>query len=390
MTHKVLFTSLLFLLFTAIMGCLLRFYAAGIDAGLKFGNLLHAHSHTAMMGWVYVAISSLVYLLFIEKPGFKVLFGVTLASVFGLLVAFLIQGYGLFSIFFCCLHLLCTYIFVYKALSETRGETSQATRLLRLSLYLLVISTLGLLGIGPAMALADRFSGLFQTTIQFYLHFQFNGFFYFAILAIFFKSFELEIEERKFNQFVYLSALATALTFALPLSWYFPGRHLYYLQVVGSVFQLAAVVQLMYSFKSKLSLQFGNSEKALFYFSALSFLLKTLLPVFFIYPDLMRWSHEIRSVTIAFIHLMMLGMITGFLMFFMLRKQFFCSKSLSFRAGVFLFIVSFILTEGLLFVQSLQAMFSLPSWKYSFEALAIASLFFPVAIVCWLFNFKRL
>jgi hypothetical protein len=388
MIRKTLLASLVFLLFTAVMGCLMRLYTVGIAIDLKFGNLLHAHSHTAIMGWVYIAISTFVYLLFIKKKGYKVLFGVTITSVFGLLIAFLIQGYAKFSILFCCLHLLCTYIFVYKALKETSKENSQASKLVTLSLYFLVISTLGLLGIGPSMSLSEKLPGLFQTSIQFYLHFQFNGFFYFSILAIFFKYFEIEINEHKFNQFLYLSKFAAALTFALPLSWYFSGNHLYYIQLAGSLFQLGAVVQLFYRIKEKISLYLSKIEKTIFYFSLLSFLLKTIIPLVFIYPEFMQLSRGIRSVNIAFIHLMMLGMITGFLLFYMLIEKVLNSKSISFIAGVFLFIVSFILTEGLLFAQSIQVMFGLPLWSYSYEALVIASLFFPIAIVCWLFNFK--
>lgn len=387
MVNKILGASLLFLLFTAVLGCIMRFYSAGISTGLVFGNVLHAHSHTAMMGWVYIAMSTLFYLHFISQRGFKGLFVFTLLAVLGLMVSFILQGYGAVSIFFCVLHLFCTYLFTWKVLRELKGQDSQAVQLLRIALYMLMGSTLGLWGIAPAMALSEDFPGLFSTSIQFYLHFQFNGFFYFGIVALFFSSQGITLSARRFSLFVAFSVWSTVLSFAVPLSWYFSGEHLYLMQLLGAGLQVLALVALLGRLRYNLDVSWPT--KTLFYFAAASFFLKNTLPLFFVHADFIRLSHEIRSITIGYIHLLMLGMISGFLVFCMVKDRVLDGEAKSFKWGVALFLLSFCLTEALLLLQSVQVILQWSGWKHQYTALAVSSLPFPLAVVCWLGSLKK-
>ncbi len=390
MVKKWLWISVLHLLLAALMGCLLRLYPVGIDPGLVFGHLLHAHSHTAMMGWVYLAVTALIYDHFIQKPGYNQLFGITIGSVWGLMISFALQGYGLFSILFCCIHLLCSYRFVLKTLKEIRPESSQSLSLLRTALYLLVLSTLGIWGIGPSVALFGKGSDLFAASIQFYLHFQFNGFFYFAVLALLFKTLGLAVSRAEFCSFLIVSLLAAALTFALPLSWYYPSAYWHIIQVTGSLFQAYAVIRLLLSVHGQLKLKSMRSpERTVFLFSAFSLLLKTFFPLLLIYPGLMRLSHEIRSISIAFIHLVMLGMTSGLLLFFMINREVLNANSKALKWGINSFIAGFFLTELILLFQGSQIIFQLPAWSWSYEALAAFSFLLPVATGCWLFSFKK-
>lgn len=387
MLRKLLLSALVFLLCAALMGCLLRLYSTGLSTGLIYGNVLHAHSHTAMMGWVYIALASLVYHHFLGRSGYHFLFGATVCAVVGLLIAFIVQGYGPVSIFFCVLHLACSYIFAFKVLRTVRGSESQADVLLKIAMYMLLASTLGLWGIGPSMALSDRVAGLFSACIQFYLHFQFNGFFYFGVLALIFSSSKVVLKQTAFNSFVAFSVLSTVLTFALPLSWFFSGAYHYLWLLLGMAFQVIALCYFLPVIKFIANGTFFM--KCLSFFALSSLVLKHVLPLFFVNPDIMRLSHEIRSITIGYIHLLMLGMITAFLIFWMAKIHVLDSGSKSFKWGVFLFLVSFCLTEGLLLLQSAQVLLHFPSWKYQFSALACCSLPFPVAVVCWIFSVKK-
>lgn len=388
MVRKWLWVSVLHLLFAALMGCLLRLYGVGIDSGLVYGHLLHAHSHTAMMGWVYLAVTSLIYVHFIEKPGYKLLFGVTIGSVWGLMISFALQGYGLFSILFCCIHLLCSYGFVFRTLKEIGKESSQSLSLLRTSLYLLVLSTLGIWAIGPAIALFGKGAALFSAAIQFYLHFQFNGFFYFAVWALLFKMLDIRVSEGLFRSFLRISLLSVALTFALPLSWYYPAGYWHWIQVSGAVFQAYVTIQLLLALRDQLKSRIlKRSEKVLLVFSIFSLLLKTVFPLLLVYPELMSLSHEIRSITIAYIHMMMLGMVSGFLVFFMINSGLLVdSKALKWGTG--LFITGFFATELILFFQGLQIIFQLPA-RNTYGVLAAFSFLLPAAAACWLFSFRK-
>lgn len=387
MVKKWLWISVLHLLFAALMGAALRLYSTGIDPGLVYGHLLHAHSHTAMMGWVYLAATALIYHHFSRKPGYKLLFAITIGAVWGLMISFALRGYGLFSILFCTIHLLCSYGFVFKILKETRPESSPALSLLRAALYLLVLSTLGIWAIGPFVALFGKDSELFAAAIQFYLHFQFNGFFYFAVLALLFKTLDIRVSPRRFRIFFISSLLSAALTFALPLSRAFPGGHWHAIQVVGVILQAYAVISLLRAIRGQLRPAFLKvPERALLRFSLFSFLLKTVFPLLLIYPQLMDLSHEIRSIAIAYIHLVMLGMISGFLVFFMIREGLLRAGSKVLQWAIRLFITGFFVTEFLLFFQGLQLIFHLPAWPYTYAALAGFSLLLPAAAAGWLFS----
>lgn len=390
MVKKWLWISVLHFLFAALMGVLLRLYSTGVDSGLVYGHLLHAHSHTAMMGWVYLALTALMYDQFIKKPGYEKLFGITIGAVWGLMISFAVQGYGAFSILFCSVHLLCSYWFVIKTLKETGKASSQSLSLLKISLYLLVISTLGIWAIGPAIALAGKGSDFFSAAIQFYLHFQFNGFFYFGVLALLFKTLGLRVNPGEFRSFLIFSLLSVGLTFSLPVSWYFPAGHWHLVQVSGAVLQAYVTLRLLLSLRHQLKLKILSApERILLVFSLFSLFLKTVSPLLLIYPGLMNLSHEIRSIAIAYIHLLMLGMITGFLVFFLVHRAVLNAHSIALKWGIGLFITGFLSTEAILFFQGAQALFNFPAWKHAYTALAGFSILLPLAAGCWLRSFTR-
>src|SRR5690606_34577986 len=53
-----------FLLVTAALGTLLRLHAVVALPGFVYGNVLHAHSHVAFLGWVFNAFLALVLVHF--------------------------------------------------------------------------------------------------------------------------------------------------------------------------------------------------------------------------------------------------------------------------------------------------------------------------------------
>ena len=379
-----LLVSLGHLLVAAVIGCVLRLYALGIDSGLVYGHLIHSHSHTAMMGWVYLAAAVLIYAHFGKENSYRILFGITSAAVWGLTIAFALQGYAFFSILFCTLHLLCSYGFVFRILRDTRAEKSQSLTLMRWALGLMVISTLGIWGIAPAIALYGKRSDLFGASIQFYLHFQFNGFFCFAVLALIFKIWRVQLADKEFRFFLVFGLLSVLLTFALPLSWYYPAAYWHAVQVAGGVLQAAVFLRLFWCLRGRVTV--SGSSKVLLVFGGVSLFLKVIFPLFLLYPELMQLSHDVRSITIAYIHLMMLGMITAFLVMIMVHTGVLNGASAFTRWGNILFIIGFVVTESVLFFQGLQIVLGSPAWPWAYGILAIFSFLLPAAVLCWLYG----
>ncbi|MDD7913855.1 hypothetical protein [Polaribacter ponticola] len=60
------FIALLYFLIAASLGIILRLFpVTNVSATYKF--LVHTHSHIALLGWVYVALTSLIFHLFIKN-----------------------------------------------------------------------------------------------------------------------------------------------------------------------------------------------------------------------------------------------------------------------------------------------------------------------------------
>ena len=91
-----------FLAIAATIGALLRLIYVVDMPWLVFKPWLHAHSHVAMLGWLFPAM--LIALLGQDQHqrprGFALWMGVSQLFVLGMLVAFPIQGYGPVSIAF--------------------------------------------------------------------------------------------------------------------------------------------------------------------------------------------------------------------------------------------------------------------------------------------------
>src|SRR5690606_17983179 len=164
--------SLFNFLIAALMGLLLRGAFVWGLSWIDYLNVLHGHSHVAMLGWVYLALFMLLGSRFIPadkwmQPVYSRLFWFTLFTVFGMMVAFPLQGYGDVSITFSALHILASYVFAYLLWRDHHIVRTEVALLLKTALVLMVISTLGVWSLSPITALGGRSSTIYQLAIQF-------------------------------------------------------------------------------------------------------------------------------------------------------------------------------------------------------------------------------
>src|SRR5690606_25130782 len=177
------------------MGLLLRFFFV-TPVPLNYKFILHAHSHTALLGWIYLGLTTLVYKLFLseaQKPKlYKHIFIFTNICIVGMLVTFPIQGYALFSIIFSTLFLFASYWFSWFAIKyiPKKFRNRFSWKLIKTALLYLVLSSIGPWAIGGVMATLGPESIWYKTSIYFYLHFQYNGWFILALLGFVFYFFE--------------------------------------------------------------------------------------------------------------------------------------------------------------------------------------------------------
>lgn len=366
----------------SLMGLLLRLMYVVPFEGLNFQFLMHGHSHVAMLGWVYLMLYRLIIHFFVstevqQKPIFNRLFWITEVAVIGMMLDFPAQGYAFVSILFSTLHIFCSYYFVYLIWKEAKTNSLAEKKMLRTALIFMVLSTFGVWCLGPAVGLLGKASAFYQICIQFFLHFQFNGWFLFAVLALFFKQFKLKIDDKQFRSCFTLFVVATILTLALPVSWYLSNPIFYWINAIGVVLQLITTVlfiQLIrpqfHSFLSTLSVL----EKTVYRFTLFSLVLKIGIQLVVLVPELAHVSHEIRNFVVGYIHLTMLGIITGFLFGLALQNNFLNSKNRTVKWGIPLFLLGFVATEILLFLQGIWLLLGKGSFPNYYLILFIASI----------------
>ncbi len=382
----------------SLMGLLLRWmYVAPLE-GVNFQFLMHGHSHVAMLGWVYLMLYCLIFHFFVPKEAqqktiYNRLFWMTELAVIDMMIDFPAQGYAFVSILFSTLHIFCSYYFCYLIWKDAKPVTFPEKRMLRTALFFMVFSTLGVWCLGPAVGLMGKASAFYQIAIQFFLHFQFNGWFLFAVLALFFKQSKFNINENKFRLFYNLFVIGTVLTLALPVSWSLSNPVFYWINAIGVVIQLFSAVLFIQLIRPQFQTFFApllSLEKTVYRFALFSLALKIIIQLVVLVPELSQVSHQIRNFVIGYIHLTMLGIITGFLFGFDFQNDFLNSKNTIQKWGTILFLLGFVATEILLFLQGIWLLLNKGAFPDYYQNLFLSSIFLPAGLLLLIIGIFKL
>lgn len=385
--------ALAYFLLVALMGVFLRlFYVFPIPANYRF--VVHAHSHTALLGWVYVALTTLIYKIFLAsaKRGkvYKWIFLFTNVCIVGMLLTFPIQGYALFSIIFSTLFLVASYWFTWFALKNipVSYKNRFSWKLVRASLVYLVFSSLGPWAIGGVMATLGPSSIWYKLAIYFYLHFQYNGWFILAILGTLFYIFEevgIRFSPKKQNRFYALLNSGVVLSFFLSVLWVNPPVVFYVLAALGAVIQGIAFYQLYNLLKQKgaqVLKPFSTVSALLLKGAGLLLLGKLVMQLLTAIPYFADLAFRIPDFVIGYLHWTFLGIISVSL--FALLSHFGLIKIP--KSFLWIYITGFILTESLIFYKAISIWIRLPILNEYFILLAVASCLFFIAILLLLIS----
>ncbi|WP_235817862.1 hypothetical protein [Formosa haliotis] len=379
-----------------VLVCLFNFLVAGImgltmrlafitDINFNYRNLTHAHSHTAMLGWVYLILFVLIVHYFVPEKQklFNRLFWVTEIAVLGMMLSFPFQGYAAISITFSTLHIFCSYYFVYLVFKHQKITSAPTRILLKTALIFMVISTIGVWCLGPAVGLLGQASAFYQIAIQFFLHFQFNGWFLIAILALFFHYFNIK-NHHLFKRFHFTLILATICTLALPVSWFAPAPFLIWINGFGILCLLASFILFIKMSKPYIKQQFkvvSKEVKYLYTFALFSFALKIVFQSTSFFPEIGNLAKQNHNFVIGFIHLTMLGVVTGFLFAYLMQSKLIFNAAIV-KYGIYSFILGFLGTEGILFFQGLGFILGVGLFPHYYEWLFVLSSFLVIGISC--------
>ena len=383
-----------------LIGALLRYAFVEEVRWLDFRPFMHAHSHVAMLGWVYLALFILLVRQFVPDPGrvYTRLFWATQLSVLGMAIAFPIQGYGLVSIFFSTLHILLSYGFCFHFWRDMdRSPMHQTSRLfVRFALVFMILSTFALWGLGPVMALDRAHEPIYYWLVQAFLHFQFNGWFVFAALGLVFFLMEeagIGFSGKRSTKFGLLLASSCLLTYSLAVTWSDPRDFLFLLNSIGAAIQLLALVffiRLIYPVRKRLLAALGGAiEGWLIRIGLFCFGAKIIIQTVVIIPNLAVVAYTVRNFVIGFIHLILLGLMTHLLFGFASRYQMISLDGPLNRGGIILISLGFLLSEALLFLQGLALWTGLGFFPFYYESLFIVSVLIPLGLLLLLVRIQK-
>jgi hypothetical protein len=339
----------------AMIGLTLRAYPF-INFPFLYKNLLHAHSHFAFGGWVMPVLTWLITKYFPSSANIKfvhwrnIVF-LMLFSAYGMLGSFPFQGYAPTSIFFSTLSTISGFYLAIILWKVTRPEKENLPeKFLRAGLFYLVLSSIGPFSTAPLIAMGKQGTNIYFDAIYFYLHFQYNGWFTFAMLAVLYKIIGDRANEKNGNRVFTLMNLACVPAFFLSVLWHKPGI---VFNLIGGVAGLLQLVALFYFLKDAMQIKWKDQFiSRLVKLSIAAFALKIVLQVASAIPSVAAMAFTERNFVISYLHLVLLGFISLGAFAFILNTV---PSTAAWKNPLRLFIAGFILTEILLVAQAVCA-----------------------------------
>lgn len=326
---------LLFFCLAAGIGLFLRWQFIDPTPGIRYPWWVHSHSHVMFLGWVF----NVLYLSFTERhlsqkdhPQFLKYFFLLQVLVFAMMISFPLQGYGLYSITFSTLHTLVTAVAIVVFFKKVRGRPETSLWFAKTAWIFFLISTAGPFALGYLMGNGMGNTVWYDLSIYYYLHFQYNGFFFFGVLSLFYQL--LERHKIRFDisiakKFGLLMAVACVPAYVLSALFAQPGIAFNLIGAAAALLQFHA----FYLFAGELRLlqqeigaKFKSSAYALFSIVLVLWLAKLVLQFLSAHPDVAELAIALRPVTIAYLHLVLLGVISTALLAWYMQRGFLASR----------------------------------------------------------------
>lgn len=394
MRTRFIHIAFFFFFLTAFSGVWMRWHLlTGSTNWLPFSNILHAHSHIAILGWTFFAVFIIFTVLVNKQKSAFVsrlsilLFLVTLS----MFIAFLVQGYALYSIIFSTLHIFLEYAIAYFIVTNIR-KNKQIPKSSRLFMYgaviMLIVSSIGPFALGGIASVGLRESPIFEMAIYFYLHFQYNGWLYLILIGMFLlilRRRHIPYSDKAMSYSFWIYFFALFPSYLLSVLWYGVGIIGYIFAAVGAIGQLIGVAIFIITMLRIMSpLKRATSPIIYIHIIGVSMLLslKSIMELGLLYPSFGEIIYDTRSVVIAYLHLVLLGFISIFIL-----TQLYLTKTINenhpcVKIGLYIFVIGFAINELTLLFSTLFTWLHLGALPGQNIILAFASICLLFAIIC--------
>jgi hypothetical protein len=330
-------------------------------------NLLHGHSHFAFSGWVslalFTAIVAVISPVNRKKPLYNRLFWLGQLAGYGMLLTFPFTGYKAPSITFSTVAIVFSYLFTAVAWKDmNRSELPAAvTNWFKAALFFNVLSSLGTFSLAWLMATHTATQFWYMGSVYFYLHFQYNGFFLFAIMGLFFYQVHLmsiTVNSRLVKTIFKWLFISCIPAFLLSALWMALPGWMYWSAAIAALMQIAALVffgSMLYRLRKKSGSALLPVTKGLWILAGIAFFVKFLMQGLSAIPSLSYLAFGFRPIVIAYLHLVLLVFVTCFMLGHFIQQRLFRNLSFTAMAGLVTFAGGVVLNELLLFIQGVAA-----------------------------------
>ena len=363
--RKLLQIALFNLMLVAFIGVILRYKIAYSLPFVNQKNLLHGHSHFAFSGWITQVLMALLVADLSETSEenyfnkYRWILYANLLTGYGMFFSFPFQGYGAVSIVFSTLSIFVSYIFAvsyWKDMNRLPGIHASHPWF-KVALLGNVISSIGPFSLAYMMASRNIHQNWYLASIYFFLHFQYNIWFLFTCLGLLVgRLSKLIISWSSLKWMFQFFAIASLPTFFLSVLWWPIPEWLYSVVVIAAVFQLIGwiiFIRFIKKNKKEIKKHIPLFSAILFLFSGIAFSIKLCLQAGSVIPSLSRLAFGFRPVVIGYLHLVLLGVITIFIISFIVAYQM-ISVNKWCRTGISVFITGIFLNELLLMIQGVS------------------------------------
>ncbi len=358
--------SLFNLLIVATLGVILRYKILYYLPFVDQKHLLHGHSHFAFAGWVTQAIMVLLVAYLAQHAGkatlkkYHWLLWANLFTAYGMLVAFPIEGYGLFSIIFSTASIVVSYFLAFhywRDLNKLKIK-STAHSWFKAAVLFNAISSVGAFALTIMMINKVIHQTWYLAAEYFYLHFQYNGWFFFACMGLFTAYLSrFNIPENKLKKIFQLFVFASVPAYFLSTLWMDLQLWVYILVVIAAFAQLVGWIWLVNALKTKwvlIKADISKTARWILCLTAMALSVKLLLQLGSTIPSLSDLAFGFRPIVIGYLHLVLLAVISLFLLGFMLAEKHFKLNKLLI-SGITVFAIAVILNEVVLMAQGVAA-----------------------------------
>lgn len=378
------------LLIVAFLGVVMRYKIGFEFPYLNQKNLQHAHSHFAFGGWISMMIMVLMLYSVKEKLSqvqlrqMKPILYANLITAYGMLLSFAWQGYAFFSIAYSSLSIIISFWFSYQFYVTLKSSVNfPGLKWMYVALFFNLLSSFGTLALSYMMATRQLEQHAYLASVYWYLHFQYNGWFFFACVGLFVnflysKGVELSKESIIFKLF----ALSCVPAYGLSVLWLNLPLWIYLIVVIAAVGQFLGLFiflkQIIVSrFWEKFNLSFIAKFLLIFVGTALA--CKVTLQVGSTVPIISKFAFGFRPIVIAYLHLVLLAFTSVFLIVYAYMNNLIVETKLA-QFGVIIFVLGVLLNEIILGIQGIFSI-SYTMVPFANEILFIMALMMFVGLV---------